>query len=71
MGSIFPDESPLNRQNTTPAGVVVTDFSDYKIIPGGYIFPYTIALSPYGARVTIKKIEVNGNVDADALSRPK
>jgi hypothetical protein len=71
MGSIFPDESPLNRQNTTPAGVVTTDFSDYKIIPGGYIFPYTIALSPYGARVTIKKIEVNGNVDADALSRPK
>jgi hypothetical protein len=71
MGSIFPDESPLNRQNATPPGVVTTDFSDYKIIPGGYIFPYTIALSPYGARVTIKKIVVNGNVDADALSRPK
>jgi hypothetical protein len=71
MGSIFPDESPLNRQTATPAGMVTTEYSDYKIIPGGYIFPYTIALSPYGARVSIKKLEVNGNVDADALSRPK
>lgn len=71
MGAIFPDESPLNKANATPTGQVTTEFSDYKIIPGGYIFPYTISLSPYGARVSIKKLEVNGNVDADALSRPK
>ncbi len=71
LSSIFPDESPLNRLAAAPAGQVTTEFSDYKIIPGGYIFPYTIALSPYGAKVTIKKVEVNGNVDADALSRPK
>jgi hypothetical protein len=71
LGSMFPDESPLNRLAGAPAGQVTTEFSDYKIIPGGYIFPYTIALSPYGAKVSIKKVEVNGNVDADALSRPR
>jgi hypothetical protein len=49
----------------------VTEYSDYKVIPGGYVFPHSITLSPYGARVKIMKIEVNGNVDADVLSKPK
>lgn len=50
---------------------MVTDYSDYKVIPGGYVFPYTITVSPYGAKVQIGKIEVNGYVDADALSKLK
>ncbi len=54
-----------------PDGEVVTEYSDYKVVPGGYVFPHSIVLSPYGARVRITKIVVNGVVDADVLSKPK
>jgi hypothetical protein len=54
-----------------PEGGVVTDYGDYKVIPGGYVFAHTITLSPYGARLQIGKIEVNGVIDSDALSKPK
>ena len=54
-----------------PDGEVVTEYGDYKVIPGGYIFPHSITLSPYGAKVKITKIQVNGSVDADVLSKPK
>ncbi|HUB59603.1 MAG TPA: hypothetical protein VL978_02810 [Puia sp.] len=67
LGTILPGSGPEGH----PGGEVVTEYSDYKVIPGGYVFPHTITLSPYGARVQIDKIVVNGVVDADALSRPK
>jgi hypothetical protein len=67
LGTILPGSGP----GGPPDGEVVTDYSDYKVIPGGYVFPHTIVLSPYGAKVQIGKIEVNGAVDADALSKPK
>jgi hypothetical protein len=65
LGTIVPGSG------VHPEAEVVTDYSDYKVIPGGYVFPHTITLSPYGARVQIGKIEVNGVLDADALSKPK
>jgi hypothetical protein len=68
-GNILGTILPGNGEH--PETGVVTDYSDYKVIPGGYVFPYTITLSPYGARVQIGKIEVNGVIDADALSKPK
>ncbi|HET6253353.1 MAG TPA: hypothetical protein VFE32_04740 [Puia sp.] len=67
LGTILPGNGPEGH----PDGEVVTEYGDYEVIPGGYIFPHIITLSPYGARVRIGKIEVNGNVDADALSKPK
>lgn len=54
-----------------PDGEVSMEYGDYKVIPGGYVFPYTIAYSPYGAKIRIRKIEVNGHVDPDVLSKPK
>jgi hypothetical protein len=68
-GSILGTILPGNLGH--PEAEVVTDYSDYKVIPGGYVFPHSIVLSPYGARVTVGKIEVNGIFDADALSKPK
>jgi hypothetical protein len=65
LGTILPGGSEH------PEGGVVTDYGDYKVIPGGYVFPYTIVLSPYGARIQIGKIEVNGVIDVDSLSKPK
>jgi hypothetical protein len=65
LGTILPGSADH------PEGEVVTDYSDYKVIPGGYVFPHTIVLSPYGARVQIGKIEVNGVVDPELLSKPK
>ena len=54
-----------------PDAEVVTEYGDYKVIPGGYIFPHSITLSPYGAKVKITKIQVNGELDADKLSKTK
>ena len=67
LGTILPGFGPEGH----PDGEVVTEYSDYKVIPGGYVFPHSITLSPYRARVKIMKIEVNGNVDADVLGKPK
>lgn len=67
LGTVLPGNGPEGH----PDGEVVTDYSDYKAIPGGYVFPHTIVLSPYGVTVKITKIEVNGTIDAEALSRPK
>jgi hypothetical protein len=67
LGTILPGLGPEGH----PDAEVVTEYSDYKVIPGGYVFPHAITLSPYGARVTITKIEVNGYVDVDALGKPK
>ena len=70
-GREYVGHDPAGKPADHPEGEVVTDYSDYKVIPGGYVFPHTIVLSPYGARVQIGKIEVNGNVDAELLSKPK
>jgi hypothetical protein len=67
LGTILPGSGPEGH----PDAEVVTEYSDYKVIPGGYVFPHAITISPYGAKVQIGKIEVNGYVDVDALSKPK
>jgi hypothetical protein len=67
LGTILPGSGAEQH----PDGAVSTEYSDYKVIAGGYVFPHAITLSPYGAKVKILRIEVNGSVDADVLSRPK
>jgi len=57
--------------NATADGDVVIDFSDYKKTPEGYIFPYTIVTNAFSAKMTIEKVEINHNVDVEALSRPR
>lgn len=59
------------ENNTTPGGEICIDFSNYKKTPEGYIFPYTIVTNAFGAKMNIKKVEINHNVDVEALSRPK
>jgi hypothetical protein len=68
LGTIDPGGA---RDGGHPEGDVSIEYSDYKVIPGGYIFPYTITLGLYGAKVRISKIQVNGNVDPDVLGKPK
>jgi hypothetical protein len=67
LGTILPGSGSAGH----PDGEVVTDYGDYKAIPGGYVFPHTIVLSPYGATVKITKIEVNATINVEALGRPK
>jgi hypothetical protein len=59
------------ENKATPGGDVVIDFSDYKKTPEGYIFPYTIVTNAFGAKMSIAKVEINHNVDVEALSRPR
>ena len=51
-------------------GNIMIGFDDYRNTRGAYVFPFAITIGGLG-RVDISKIEVNGNVNADALSRPK
>jgi hypothetical protein len=57
--------------NTTADEDVVIDFSDYKKTPEGYVFPYTIVTNAFGAKMSIAKVEINHNLDVEALSRPR
>jgi hypothetical protein len=70
-GNVLGTILPGSGSSAPPDGQVTTEYSDYKVIAGGYVFPHAITLSPYGAKVKILKIEVNGYADADVLSRPK
>jgi hypothetical protein len=45
-------------------------FDEYKAVPGGYVLPYAITIGGLG-RVSMSKVEVNGSMNVDALSRPK
>ena len=56
---------------TNPGDDIMIDFSDYKKTPEGYIFPYTIVTNAFGAKMTIEKVEINHNVDVEALGRPR
>ncbi len=60
-----------NNNTTSPDNDIVIDFSDYKKTPEGYIFPYTIVTNAFGAKMSIAKVEINHNVDVEALSRPR
>jgi hypothetical protein len=51
-------------------GNTTIDYKDYKIIPGGYIFPYTIIISRYGARISVEKVKINSTINTDLLSKP-
>lgn len=51
-------------------GMVDIGLDDWRAIPGGYVLPYAITIGGLG-RVAITKVQVNGNVDADTLSKPR
>ena len=62
----------LDNNSANAEEDIVIDFSDYKKTPEGYIFPYTIVVSnAFGAKMNIAKVEINHNVDVEALSRPR
>jgi|GEM_PF-138281 len=61
----------LDNNNANAEEDIVIDFSDYKKTPEGYIFPYTIVTNAFGAKMNIAKVEINHNVDVEALSRPR
>jgi hypothetical protein len=46
-------------------------FGDYRNTRGGYVFPFLITISGLEANIKVEKIDINGNVDVDGLSRPK
>jgi hypothetical protein len=70
-GNVLGTIAPAGSKDEHPDGDVSIEYSNYKVIPGGYIFPYSITLGLYGAKISIAKIQVNGNVDADVLGKPK
>jgi hypothetical protein len=51
-------------------GTIDIHFIDYRNTRGAYIFPFGLSVDGLG-RIEFNKVEVNGTVDADALSRPK
>lgn len=59
-----------HRSGDEVGGMTTIDYKDYKIIPGGYIFPYTITVSRYGAVISVGKYQVNSTIDTDVLSKP-
>ena len=59
-----------HRSGDEAGGNTTIDYKDYKIIPGGYIFPYTIIVSRYGARITVGKYQINSTINTDVLSKP-
>ena len=63
----MPISSGWNSNNDALVDIA---FDEYKAVPGGYVLPYAITLGGLG-RVTMTRVEVNGSMNADALSRPK
>jgi hypothetical protein len=51
-------------------GMVDIGLDDWRAIPGGYVLPYAITIGGLG-KVVIDKVQVNGNMDVDALSKPR
>lgn len=47
-----------------PDAELVTDFSDHRKTPEGYVFPYTVTIAGMGAAQHVEKLEVNKEVDA-------
>jgi hypothetical protein len=56
--------------NSSNDALVDISFDEYKAVPGGYVLPYAITLGGLG-KVSMSRVEVNGSMNADALSRPK
>jgi hypothetical protein len=51
-------------------GTIDIHFIDYRNTRGAYVFPFGMSIAGLG-RIEFNQVEVNGTVDADALSRPK
>jgi len=51
-------------------GMVDIGLDDWRAIPGGYVLPYAITIGGLG-KVAIDKVRVNGDVDVEALSKPR
>jgi hypothetical protein len=47
-----------------PEAEMLTDYSDHRKTPEGYVFPYTITIQGMGAAQNVEKLEVNKEVDA-------
>jgi hypothetical protein len=53
-----------------PDQEVLTDYSDYRKTPEGYVFAFTTTVVGMGASMNMEKIEVNGKVD-EKLFKPE
>lgn len=51
-------------------GMVDIGLDDWRAIPGGYVLPYAITIGGLG-KVAITKVQINGTVNVDALSKPR
>jgi hypothetical protein len=69
MSSIVPGDASGGNGAAVADGVVTLEYSDYKVTPSGYIFPFTITTNAFGAKIQIGKIEVNRTVDVSTLSK--
>lgn len=47
------------------------EYKDYQKTQDGYVFPYTIITAAFGAKTSVEKLEINKDVDTEALSKPK
>lgn len=65
-----PVVAVVNNNEGPQADAYSVDYSDYKKTPDGYIFPFTIINSAFGAKMNVEKVEVNHSVNVDGLSRP-
>lgn len=64
-----PGGGPAGGQRN-PDQEVLTDYSDYRKSPEGYVFAYTTTVVGMGASMNMEKIEVNGKVD-EKLFKPE
>jgi hypothetical protein len=69
-GGIIGGGAFSNGWNSNNDALVDLLFDEYKAVPGGYVLPYAITIGGLG-RVSMNKVEVNGSMNVDALSRPK
>ena len=51
-------------------GMVDIGLDDWRAIPGGYVLPYAITIGGLG-KVGITKVQINGTVNVEGLSKPK
>ena len=69
-GGLMGGGGPNGGWSGNTDGMVDIGLDDWRAIPGGYVLPYAISIGGLG-KVTITKVQVNGSVNVDALSKPR
>jgi hypothetical protein len=69
-GGIMEEACHSLGLNVVSNGILDIRFIDYRNTRGAYIFPFGLKVQRLGT-MDFKKVEVNGTVDVEALSKPK